>query len=81
MKSTNAFCGMTQFYPGASVVSDVRIRSLPQSLIFSPVALRKQTNTKMTPELVGFSMQEVASYVRQPSSAHASVQRVSDFHC
>lgn len=36
-----------------------------------------KTNNKATPELVGFSMQEVASYVRQPASAHASVQRVS----
>ncbi|CAN0462568.1 unnamed protein product, partial [Ectocarpus sp. 12 AP-2014] len=34
------------------------------------------SNTQTTPELVGFSMQEVASYVRQPTSAHASVQRL-----
>lgn len=46
----------------------------------SAVAIAK-TNGKATPELVGFSMQEVASYVRQPTSAHAAVQRVSQLAC
>lgn len=36
-----------------------------------------QSNTKPTPELIGFSRDEVASYVRNPASAHPAAQRVS----
>lgn len=57
-----------------------RCQYFPTSLDFcayTRVCFLLQTNTKMEPELLGFSMQEVASYVQQPASARASSQRVS----
>lgn len=75
------FDNITRHMMGLSPMDAASKLVLSSSVMPEPlggnVCLCLQSNTQTTPELVGFSMAEVTSYIGQPASARAAIQRVS----